>query len=101
MPRASVNLSGVAETLLITLYFRAVESQRPDALVRDEQAVELISQLDYDFSYTQAFLAEHPDRKKPPMAAGAPTPTRSRWHVTRSTSRLLEHKTGGRDEISQ
>ena len=28
------DLSGVAETLLITLYLRAMESQRPDALIK-------------------------------------------------------------------
>jgi O-methyltransferase involved in polyketide biosynthesis len=30
---ANQNLSGVAETLLIPLYIRAIESQRPDALL--------------------------------------------------------------------
>ena len=29
------NLSGVSETLLITLYIRAMESQRPDALIKE------------------------------------------------------------------
>jgi O-methyltransferase involved in polyketide biosynthesis len=32
------DLSGVAETLLMTLYIRAMESQRPDALIKDEKA---------------------------------------------------------------
>ncbi len=39
-------LSGVAETLLITLYIRATESQRPDALIRDERAEVIVRQLD-------------------------------------------------------
>src|SRR5512136_1597593 len=43
------NLSGVAETLLITLYIHAMESQRPDALMKDEKAVELLTRLSYDF----------------------------------------------------
>ncbi len=43
-------LSGVAETLLIPLYIRAIESQRPDALIKDENAVALVQQMDYDFS---------------------------------------------------
>ncbi len=43
------NLSGVSETLLITLYLRAMESQRPDALVKDEKAVALVAQMSYDF----------------------------------------------------
>ena len=32
-------LSDVSETLLMTLYIRAMESQRPDALIKDEKAV--------------------------------------------------------------
>lgn len=44
------NLSGVSETLLITLYGRAVESRRPDALMRDPKAEEIVQQMDYDFS---------------------------------------------------
>ena len=31
------DVSGVAEKLLITLYLRAMESLRPDALVKDEK----------------------------------------------------------------
>jgi O-methyltransferase involved in polyketide biosynthesis len=42
----SHNLSGVAKTLLIPLYIRALESQRPDALIKDERAEALVSQLD-------------------------------------------------------
>jgi methyltransferase (TIGR00027 family) len=44
------SLSDVAETLLIPLYIRAMESQRPDALLKDEKAVALVRQMDYDFS---------------------------------------------------
>lgn len=79
------NLRGVAETLLITLYIRAMESQRPDALIKDERAEALVRQLDQetlrktlaltdDFSrvavilrgrefdrFAQDFLAGHPD----------------------------------------
>ena len=83
MPTHTIrNLTAVSQTLLIPLYFRAMESQRPDALVRDPKAVELVGQLDYDFSGVQrlkdeqvnyllrmrefdrlawAFLAEHPE----------------------------------------
>jgi methyltransferase (TIGR00027 family) len=43
------NLSGVAETLLIPLYIRAMESQRPDALIKDERAEALVRQMDQDF----------------------------------------------------
>src|SRR5512136_509579 len=83
MPALPVrNLNAVSRTLMIPLYFRAMESQRPDALVRDPKAVELVGQLDYDFSDVQTlkdeqvnyllrmrefdrlartFLAEHPE----------------------------------------
>jgi len=46
----SVTLSGVAETLLVTLYLRAMESRRPDALIKDEKAVALVAQMSYDFA---------------------------------------------------
>lgn len=42
-------LSGVAETLLIPLYGRALESLRPDAMMKDEKAVALVAQMGYDF----------------------------------------------------
>jgi O-methyltransferase involved in polyketide biosynthesis len=82
---ANLDLSGVAETLLIPLYIRAMESQRADALIKDERAVELVAQMSLDFSrvkqiplseanklviilrnrefdrYAQDFLARHPD----------------------------------------
>ena len=44
------SLEGVSETLLITLYVRARESQRPDAMINDEIAVALVNQIDCDFS---------------------------------------------------
>ena len=44
------NLSAIAKTLLIPLYFRAAESQRKYPLVDDRLALELIRQIDYDFS---------------------------------------------------
>jgi O-methyltransferase involved in polyketide biosynthesis len=43
------NLSGVSETLLIPLYNRAVESQRPDAILKDEKAMALVAQMSFDF----------------------------------------------------
>ena len=42
------DLSGVPATSLITLYIRAIESQRPDALIKDERAEALVRQLDQD-----------------------------------------------------
>jgi len=46
-------LEGTAETLLFPLYFRAVEYQRPDPMVRDAKAADLMRELDYDFSKAQ------------------------------------------------
>jgi len=43
-------LSGVSETLLLPLYNRAMESKRPDAMIKDEKAVELVTQMRLDFS---------------------------------------------------
>ncbi len=57
MNQTHVRLGGVAETLLIPLYFRAKESQHPDALIKDEQAVALVKQIDYDF--TRIRLRKH------------------------------------------
>ena len=45
----SQELSGVAETLLIPLYVRALESQRPDALLKDERAVAFVTQRESAF----------------------------------------------------
>jgi O-methyltransferase involved in polyketide biosynthesis len=41
-------LNSVSETLLIPLCYRAIETQRPDALIKDEKAVELVKQLSSD-----------------------------------------------------
>ena len=43
-----VQLSPVARTLLIPLAFRAAESQRPDSILHDEQALELARRLGPD-----------------------------------------------------
>ena len=45
-----VNLKDVSETLLIPLYIRAKETQRPDAILKDEKAVAMVKQINYDFS---------------------------------------------------
>ncbi len=42
-----MNLSNVSETLMIPLYIRALESQRPDALIKDEWAEALVRELDH------------------------------------------------------
>lgn len=43
-------LGDISETLLLPLAYRASESRRPDALVRDPRAAEIIAQLNRDFS---------------------------------------------------
>jgi len=48
--KISQNLDGVSKTLLMTLYARARESRRPDAIIRDDKAVAMVNQLDCDFS---------------------------------------------------
>ncbi len=55
-------LSGVAETMLITLYIRAMESERPDALLRDDKAVALVRQMDADFSRIKQVKMDEEDR---------------------------------------
>jgi O-methyltransferase involved in polyketide biosynthesis len=81
--------SGAVEALLVTLYLRAMESQRPDALIKDKKAEALVKQISaaglYDFGrikslhlsevnklviilrnrefdrYARDFLARHPE----------------------------------------
>jgi O-methyltransferase involved in polyketide biosynthesis len=75
-------LEGVSETLLMTLYVRARESQRPDGMIKDDKAVAMVNQIACDFSrlrmqrhdevavimrmkkfdsHTRNFLARNPD----------------------------------------
>ncbi|ASC73707.1 Putative S-adenosyl-L-methionine-dependent methyltransferase [Halomicronema hongdechloris C2206] len=42
-------LTGVAETLMITLYARYVETQRSDSFFQDPEAVEIVERTNYDF----------------------------------------------------
>jgi methyltransferase (TIGR00027 family) len=56
------DLSGVPATMLITLYIRAMESQRPDALVKDERAEALVRQLDQETLGKTAALTEDTGR---------------------------------------
>jgi O-methyltransferase involved in polyketide biosynthesis len=48
--QSTQQLLGAAETLLFTLYARALETQRPNPIFRDEKALEIQRRLDYDFS---------------------------------------------------
>ncbi|MGZ4454040.1 MAG: class I SAM-dependent methyltransferase [Nocardioides sp.] len=42
-------VTGIPETLLWTLYYRAQEAARPDGVLRDPLAVELVERIDYPF----------------------------------------------------
>jgi len=50
MPGEKIHLSKEKETLLITLYGKAVDSRRPDSLLADRFADEAMGKIDYDFS---------------------------------------------------
>lgn len=50
MDKPSQSLDGVAETLLITLYTRARATQRPDGMIRDNAAVEIVKKMGVDLS---------------------------------------------------
>lgn len=43
-------LTGVPETMLLTLYHRALETRRPDCLFHDDSAVSFVERIDHDFS---------------------------------------------------
>lgn len=45
-----VELGGVAETLLWTLYQRSLEARRPDAVIADPLALQLVDRIEYPFA---------------------------------------------------
>jgi len=47
-------ITGVPETLLIPLYCRAMETQRPDGIIRDEKAVEVVERFPHAESLFEA-----------------------------------------------
>ena len=86
-------LIGAQETLLIPLWARAVESSRPNPILEDPKAVEIVASLDYDFSrfgaggasvgcclrariidgWIRKFLDEHPQGPVVEIGAGLDT----------------------------
>lgn len=55
----STKLSGIPETLLIALWARASETKTDTPIIRDDKAVEMVSQIDYDFSkFSSARLSQ-------------------------------------------
>jgi len=49
------DLGGVPDTYLAPLYWKAMESQRPDAMIKDEKAVALVTQMMADVSIRSDF----------------------------------------------
>lgn len=45
-----INVKGVPETMIQTLYARAKETSKENSKIKDEMAVSIVKQLDYDFS---------------------------------------------------
>ena len=45
-----INITGVPETMLQTLYARAAYSKQPDHKFYDVKAIEIVSRMDYDFT---------------------------------------------------
>lgn len=45
-----ISINGVPETMLQTMYARAKETKKPDAIINDEKAVQIVESIDYDFS---------------------------------------------------
>ena len=50
-------IGGVAETMLQTLYARAKESKKPDHKIYDAKAIEIVEQMDYDFTLADKDVA--------------------------------------------
>ena len=48
--KEKVNVTGVPETMIQTLYARAKESEKRNSKIQDTMAVEIVAKLDYDFS---------------------------------------------------
>ena len=59
---ASHNLDGVAETLLATVYIRAIETQCPDALLKDEKALALVTQMESAFARVRQIKMDKDDQ---------------------------------------
>lgn len=52
-------ITGVSETLMITLYARYVELQRQDAIIKDQKALEIVNKIEYDFTkYAQGWASQ-------------------------------------------
>jgi O-methyltransferase involved in polyketide biosynthesis len=85
-------LTGVSETALLTLKVRATEARRPDGIIEDPMAIELVDAIEYDFAKfgptrrqdmalralafddaTRAYLVDHPAATVVALAEGMQT----------------------------
>ena len=85
-------LRGVSETALLTLKVRATEARRPDSIIDNPMAIELVDTIDYDFTKfgftrrqdmalralafddaTRAYLIDHPSATVVALAEGLQT----------------------------
>lgn len=86
------DLTGVSETALLTLQVRANEARRPDGLIDDPMAIQLVESIDFDFGkfgpsrrqdmglrskafddYTRRYLRSHPKATVVALAEGLQT----------------------------
>ncbi|GAA3798025.1 class I SAM-dependent methyltransferase [Sphaerisporangium flaviroseum] len=107
MDREKITLSGTQETMLATLYGRALDSRAPNSILRDHEAAKAVARIDYDFrktgikgtsaagvalrakqldDWTTQFLAEHQEATVLHLACGLDTrvhrirpPSTVRW----------------------
>src|SRR4051795_8454567 len=105
----TVELGGVPETLLWTLWHRAAEARRPDGVLDDRRAVALVDEIDYPFAerfgsgrgglsqwqalrvrafdaQVRRFLAGHPDGRVVALGEGLETQF---WRVDNGRMRWL------------
>jgi O-methyltransferase involved in polyketide biosynthesis len=94
MEREKITLTGAPETLLATLYGRAIDSRAPRSVLHDDAAARAVERIDYDFrrtgmtattaagvalrgrqldGWTREFLAAHPEATVLHLACGLDT----------------------------
>jgi len=88
----TTDLTGVSETALMTLAVRAAEAKRPDSILEDPMAIQLVESIDYDFAkfgftrrqdmalralvfdkHTRRYLLDHPEATVVALAEGLQT----------------------------
>ena len=61
--KEKINISGVSETMIQTLYARAKETKKKGAKIKDDMAVDIVSRLDYDFSKADSEMCIRDSRR--------------------------------------